>query len=79
LYFFFSSLFSIFIILGDNNSGRPHRENVTVCSQKRALCVTAAVLGALMATALVIAYAGPQSGNFLYKSNAFFFQLAIIF
>jgi hypothetical protein len=32
-----------------------------------------------MATALVIAYAGPQSGNFLYKSNAFFFQLAIYF
>ncbi|XP_029723553.2 endoplasmic reticulum aminopeptidase 2 isoform X1 [Aedes albopictus] len=46
---------------GDSTSGRPGREGVAVCSQKRALCVTAIVLGTLLATALVIAYAGPQS------------------
>ncbi|EDS40362.1 alanyl aminopeptidase [Culex quinquefasciatus] len=46
---------------GDSTSGRPGREGVAVCSQKRALCVTAIVLGTLLATALVIAYAGPQT------------------
>ncbi|XP_058449769.1 endoplasmic reticulum aminopeptidase 2 isoform X1 [Malaya genurostris] len=46
---------------GDSTSGRPVREGVAVCSQKRALCVTAIVLGTLLATALVIAYAGPQT------------------
>lgn len=52
----------------DSNSGRPQREGVAVCSQKRALCVTAIVLGALLASALIIAYAGPQSGNFCMDS-----------
>ncbi|XP_055534646.1 endoplasmic reticulum aminopeptidase 2 isoform X2 [Wyeomyia smithii] len=50
-----------FLTGGDSTSGRPAREGVAVCSQKRALCVTAIVLGTLLATALVIAYAGPQS------------------
>ncbi|XP_055637883.1 endoplasmic reticulum aminopeptidase 2 isoform X2 [Toxorhynchites rutilus septentrionalis] len=50
-----------FLTGGDSTSGRPAREGVAVCSQKRALCVTAIVLGTLLATALVIAYAGPQT------------------
>lgn len=48
---------------GDSNSGRPPREGVAVCSQKRAFCVTAIVLGTLLSTALLIAYAGPQNGE----------------
>lgn len=36
---------------------------MAVCSQKRALCVTAIVLAALLGTALVIAYGGPQNGK----------------
>jgi hypothetical protein len=45
----------------ENSNGRPPRDrNVAVCSQKRALLVTATVLGALLAIALLIAYAGPQ-------------------
>lgn len=47
------------------NNGRIPRERVAVCSQKRALCVTATVLGALLGIALLIAYAGPQSCKFL--------------
>ncbi|XP_055613354.1 endoplasmic reticulum aminopeptidase 2 [Uranotaenia lowii] len=50
-----------FLTGGDSTSGRPGREGVAVCSQKRALCVTAIVLGTLLTTALVIAYAGPQT------------------
>lgn len=45
----------------ENSNGRPPRDrNVAVCSQKRALLVTATVLGALLLVALLIAYAGPQ-------------------
>jgi hypothetical protein len=45
----------------ENSNGRPPRDrNVAVCSQKRALLVTATVLGVLLAVALLIAYAGPQ-------------------
>lgn len=45
----------------ENSNGRPPRDrNVAVCSQKRALLVTATVLGALLGVALLIAYAGPQ-------------------
>jgi len=43
----------------ENANGRTVRERNVVCSQKRALCVTATVLGALLAIALLIAYA-PQ-------------------
>uniref|UniRef100_A0A182VFF0 Aminopeptidase n=1 Tax=Anopheles merus TaxID=30066 RepID=A0A182VFF0_ANOME len=46
---------------GGDSSSRPVRDGVAVCSQKRALFVTAIVLGTLLATALVIAYAGPQT------------------
>lgn len=78
-----SNLVICFLAGGDSTSGRPGREGVAVCSQKRALCVTAIVLGTLLgktaiyieyiyaannrntlhfsATALVIAYAGPQT------------------
>lgn len=48
---------------GDSSGGRQTRNGVAVCSQKRALCVTAIVLAALLGTALVIAYAGPQNGE----------------
>lgn len=47
---------------GDSSGGRQTRNGVAVCSQKRALCVTAIVLAALLGTALVIAYVGPQTG-----------------
>lgn len=50
---------------GDGPVSRQNRNGVAVCSQKRALCVTAIVLAALLATALVIAYAGPQNGECL--------------
>lgn len=52
-----------FSVSGGDGSGRQVRNGVAVCSQKRALCVTAIVLGALLGTALVIAYAGPQNGE----------------
>ncbi|XP_041770498.1 aminopeptidase N isoform X2 [Anopheles merus] len=48
-------------LTGGDSSSRPVRDGVAVCSQKRALFVTAIVLGTLLATALVIAYAGPQT------------------
>lgn len=55
---------SIFLVAGgDSSGGRQTRNGVAVCSQKRALCVTAIVLAALLGTALVIAYAGPQNGK----------------
>lgn len=56
-----SSDVSRFVAGAENSNGRPPRDrNVAVCSQKRALCVTATVLGALLGVALLIAYAGPQ-------------------
>lgn len=58
------NLFYLFYITGgDSSGGRQTRNGVAVCSQKRALCVTAIVLAALLGTALVIAYAGPQNGK----------------
>lgn len=51
----------LFLKGAENSNGRPPRDrNVAVCSQKRALLVTATVLGALLGIALLIAYAGPQ-------------------
>lgn len=55
--------FIVQIGTGDSNSGRPPRDGVATCSQKRATCLTALVLGTLLGTALVIAYAGPQNGE----------------
>ncbi|CAD7077324.1 unnamed protein product [Hermetia illucens] len=46
---------------GDSSGGRQTRNGVAVCSQRRALCVTGFVVGSLVATALIIAYAGPQN------------------
>lgn len=52
---------SSFVTGTENSNGRPPRDrNVAVCSQKRALLVTATVLGVLLGVALLIAYAGPQ-------------------
>lgn len=57
-------LYILSIFVGaDSSGGRQTRNGVAVCSQKRALCVTAIVLAALLGTALVIAYAGPQNGK----------------
>lgn len=58
---FWPKLFKfLFVSLGTEKGGTSRDRNVVVCSQKRALCVTATVLGALLAIALLIAYAGPQ-------------------
>ncbi|XP_068627142.1 leucyl-cystinyl aminopeptidase [Battus philenor] len=50
--------------LADTDKAREARElgeaPVAVCSQRRALCLTALVLSAMFATALLIVYAGPQ-------------------
>lgn len=62
---FFVSLLSC--VGGDSSGGRQTRNGVAVCSQKRALCVTAIVLAALLGTALVIAYAGPQNGEYTFR------------
>lgn len=50
---------------GDSSGGggRQARNGVAVCSQKRALCVAGCVLGVLLLTALIIAFAGPQNGK----------------
>ncbi|GAB0095617.1 Aminopeptidase [Sergentomyia squamirostris] len=46
---------------GEPQVVRKNRDGVAMCSQKKAICVTAIVMGALVATALIIAYAGPQN------------------
>ena len=68
---------------GDSSGGRQTRNGVAVCSQKRALCVTTLVLGALLLIALVIAY-GPQNGmsfatsvSFERHSDLFVFQIVV--
>lgn len=48
---------------GGESSGRQTRQGVAVCSQRRALLVAGIVLGSLLLTALIIAYAGPQNGR----------------
>ncbi|CAD6995309.1 unnamed protein product, partial [Ceratitis capitata] len=55
---------------GGESSGRQTRQGVAVCSQRRALLVAGIVLGSLLLTALIIAYAGPQTGRlitFMYE------------
>lgn len=51
----------VFLVGAECSNDRQNRDRVAVCSQKRALCVTATVLGALLGIALVIAYAGGNS------------------
>ncbi|XP_055677821.1 endoplasmic reticulum aminopeptidase 2 isoform X2 [Lutzomyia longipalpis] len=46
---------------GEAPTVRKNRDGVAMCSQKKAICVTAIVMGALVTTALIIAYAGPQN------------------
>ncbi|XP_073815531.1 endoplasmic reticulum aminopeptidase 2 isoform X1 [Musca autumnalis] len=46
---------------GESSGGRQTRNGVAVCSQKRALLVAGVVLGSLLLTALIIAYAGPTT------------------
>ncbi|KAL5286445.1 ERAP1 family protein [Megaselia abdita] len=50
-----------FLSGGESTGGRQTRNGVAVCSQKRALCVTGAVLGCLLGIALIIAFAGTAS------------------
>lgn len=49
---------------GESSGGRQTRTGVAVCSQRRALLVAGIVLGSLLLTAIIIAYAGPQNGRF---------------
>lgn len=70
LYFYVFVSFLVYVG-GDSSGGRQTRNGVAVCSQKRALCVTAIVLAALLGTALVIAYAGPQNGKSKKKNKPF--------
>lgn len=56
---------------GESTGGRQTRNGVAVCSQKRALCVTGAVLGCLLGIALIIAFAGTGSGKFTRTNNEF--------
>lgn len=46
---------------GESSGGRQTRTGVAVCSQRRALLVAGIVLGSLLLTAIIIAYAGPQN------------------
>ncbi|KAH9641044.1 hypothetical protein HF086_006324 [Spodoptera exigua] len=51
----------------DTDKAREARElrdaPVAVCSQRRALCLTVVLFSAMFATALIIVYASPQSGE----------------
>ncbi|XP_067618221.1 endoplasmic reticulum aminopeptidase 2 isoform X2 [Eurosta solidaginis] len=51
------------VTFGGESDGRQTRQGVAVCSQRRALLVAGIVLGSLLLTALIIAYAGPQNEN----------------
>lgn len=68
------------ILGGESSGGRQTRNGVAVCSQKTALLVAGVVLGTLLLTALIIAFAGPQSGKFSfflckkYKKAHFIFK-----
>lgn len=64
-------LTSEFFVSGDSNTGLHKRSiyehnGVAVCSQKRALCIATVVFGILFAISLIIAFAGPQNGNFQF-------------
>lgn len=61
-------MFFAFISGGESSGGRQTRNGVAVCSQKRALLVAGIVLGSLLLTALIIAYAGPSNGKRFYIS-----------
>ncbi|XP_052837377.1 endoplasmic reticulum aminopeptidase 2 isoform X4 [Drosophila gunungcola] len=50
-----------FLSGGESSGGRQTRTGVAVCSQRRALLVAGIVLGSLLLTAIIIAYAGPQN------------------
>ncbi|EDW25078.1 GL23039 [Drosophila persimilis] len=50
-----------FLSGGESSGGRQTRTGVAVCSQRRALLVAGIVLGSLLLTAIIIAYAGPSN------------------
>ncbi|XP_046804908.1 endoplasmic reticulum aminopeptidase 2 isoform X2 [Lucilia cuprina] len=54
---------------GESSGGRQTRNGVAVCSQKRALLLAGIVLGSLLLTALIIAYAGPSNENVTQPFN----------
>ncbi|XP_037954281.1 endoplasmic reticulum aminopeptidase 2 isoform X2 [Teleopsis dalmanni] len=58
-----------FLSGAESSGGRQTRTGVAVCSQKRALIVAGVVLGSLLLTALIIAYAGPQNENVTLPFN----------
>lgn len=59
-----SCVFAFAFAGGDSSGGgRQARNGVAVCSQKRAIAVAGGVLGVLLLTALIIAFAGPQNGE----------------
>jgi len=60
----FSTFPRFFWTGGESSGGRQTRTGVAVCSQRRALLVAGIVLGSLLLTAIIIAYAGPQNGRF---------------
>lgn len=61
-------LYYPFVTGGESSGGRQTRNGVAVCSQKRALLVAGIVLGSLLLTALIIAYAGPSNGKRFFIS-----------
>jgi hypothetical protein len=57
-------------IAGDSQTGINKRSlyehnGVAVCSQKRAMFIATMVLATLFVISLIIAYAGPQNGNYI--------------
>jgi glutamyl aminopeptidase len=56
------------ITAGDSQSSNKRslyeRNGVAVCSQKRALAIAAAVFASLFTISLIIAFAGPQNGEY---------------
>lgn len=66
-----------FLALGESQNGVGKRtvyehKRVAVCSHKRALLIAAVVLSLLLIVSLIIAYAGPQAGNFSSLTLSFF-------
>lgn len=62
--------YRLFDATGDSQNGMHKRtvyehNRVAMCSQKRALCVATIVLSILFTVSLIIAFAGPQTGEHL--------------
>lgn len=69
IFLWLSDLINIDVIAGDSQTGINKRSlyehnGVAVCSQKRAMCIATTVFATLFVISLIIAYAGPQNGNY---------------